>query len=59
VDMDVFLVNGHKVTVNIRSADKTNDVLEVRIVSVCNMLKCLSYNLQCRLTAERRDLPST
>jgi len=35
VDLDVFLVNGHKVTVNIKSKDKTDDVLEVNVPTVC------------------------
>jgi len=34
VDLDVFLVNGHKVSVNIRCTDRTDDVLEVRTRSV-------------------------
>ena len=31
IDLDIFLVNGYKVTVNIKSMDKTNDVLEVTV----------------------------
>jgi len=29
VDLDIFLANGHKVTVNIKSTDKTDDILSV------------------------------
>ena len=32
VSLDVFLMNGHKITVNIKSTDQTDDVLEVQII---------------------------
>ena len=38
----MFLVNGHKVTVNIKSVDKTDDVLEV-------MIELVYINLVCEL----------
>ena len=32
--LDVFLVNGYKITVEISSTDQTEDVLEVKIIVV-------------------------
>lgn len=43
IDLDVFLVNGHEVTVNIKSMDKTNDVLECVASKIGLPLQFLYY----------------
>jgi len=37
VDLDIFLANGHKVTVNIKSTDKTDDILSVIVDRCCEL----------------------